>query len=142
MKISGKRDYLVSLESVAMTDIVLNMFIFFFISFSLLYTFSSGRMKKLGINLPDAKKGEDITAKRQLNISVNNKGVIYVEKEAVTLEELVDNVEAVCAKNPEVGVVLHADKSAQFKYIAKVLDVLSGLHIKNINIAVTALDRR
>jgi len=142
MKITPKRDYVASLESVAMTDIVLNMFIFFFISFSLLYTFSPNRMKKLGIDLPEARQGENITAKRQLNISVTNNGVMYIEKEAVTLEELADNVEAVYTKNPDVSVVLHADKGAQFKYIAKVLDVLSGLHIKNINIAVTASEKR
>ena len=36
MKIAPRRQYITMLESVAMTDIVLNMFIFFFISFSLL----------------------------------------------------------------------------------------------------------
>ena len=51
MKISGKRDYMISMESVAMTDIVLNMFIFFFISLSLLYTFNP--WKKLDVKLPN-----------------------------------------------------------------------------------------
>jgi len=55
MKIAGRRSYMTSMESVAMTDIVLNMFIFFFISFSLLYTFNPQRVQKLEVKLPAAQ---------------------------------------------------------------------------------------
>ncbi|MDD5583801.1 MAG: hypothetical protein PHV55_01915, partial [Candidatus Omnitrophica bacterium] len=68
MKIYGRRDYLVNLESVAMTDIVMNMFIFFFISFSLLYTFNADRLKKLGVNLPRAKNTNPLQNTQRVNI--------------------------------------------------------------------------
>ena len=42
----------VSLESVAMTDIIMNLFIFFFITFSLLYTFNPFGESKIKIDLP------------------------------------------------------------------------------------------
>lgn len=69
MKISGKRDYMISMESVAMTDIVLNMFIFFFISFSLLYTFNP--MKKLDVKLPKAEHASTIKDKEQITITIS-----------------------------------------------------------------------
>lgn len=136
MKICGKRDYLISLESVAMTDIVLNMFIFFFISFSLLYTFSPNRLQKLKVNVPEAKNTKAVEDIKPVNVSITKDGIVYLEKDAVTLDELCDEITAMHKKNPNIRVLLQADKIAQFKEVARVLDALSELKVKNISIAV------
>ena len=52
MRLRQSRDYALNLESVSSTDIVLNMFIFFFISFSLLYTFNPERLAKVPVKPP------------------------------------------------------------------------------------------
>jgi len=127
-----------SLESVAMTDIILNMFIFFFISFSLLYTFSPNRLHKLGVDIPKAKNAKPVEAERTLNVSIVKNGIIYFEKEAVTMDELIDAVEVTRAKNPNLRILVHADQAAPFKDVAKVLDILNGLQVQNIGIAVEA----
>lgn len=136
MKISGKRNHFLNLESVAMTDIVLNMFIFFFISFSLLYTFSPNRLQKLGINIPKAKHGETLEAAKQVNIYIDKKGVIFLEKEPVLPDELIEELKAFTRNDTGTKVLLHADEFAQFKYIARVLDAVSTLNLENFNIAV------
>jgi biopolymer transport protein ExbD len=137
MKICGKRDYLINLESVAMTDIVLNMFIFFFISFSLLYTFSPQRLQKLGVEIPEAKNTKAIQDTKLVNISITKNGVIYLEKEPLTITELQDELKLMRKKNPSIRVLLSADKLTQFKDVTRVLDLLSDLAVKNISIAVT-----
>jgi biopolymer transport protein ExbD len=138
MKISGKRDYSVSLESVAMTDIVLNMFIFFFISFSLLYTFSPQRVKKLEVKLPEAASASTMEIdNKQVNITITNEGVMYLDKNVVTKKELKEKVSALAARNPELGVILNSDKLVRFQDIVTVLDVLNELGVKNLNIAAT-----
>ena len=138
MKISGRREYMGALESVAMTDIILNMFIFFFISFSLLYTFNSNRLHKLGVDIPKAKTAKSVEDARVINISVAKNGIVYFEKEAVTLDELIDGIEVSKAKNATVRILLHADKAASFKDVARVLDVLNGIQVQSIGIAVEA----
>ncbi len=138
MKISGKRDYAVSLESVAMTDIVLNMFIFFFISFSLLYTFSPQRVKKLEVKLPEAASASTMEIdNKQVNITITNEGVMYLDKNVVTKKELKEKVSVLAARNPELGVILNSDKLVRFQDIVIVLDVLNELGVKNLNIAAT-----
>ncbi|MFA5117237.1 MAG: biopolymer transporter ExbD [Candidatus Omnitrophota bacterium] len=138
MKISGKRDYAVSLESVAMTDIVLNMFIFFFISFSLLYTFSPQRVKKLEVKLPEAASASSmIIDNKQVNITITNEGVMYLDKNVVTKKELKEKVSVLAARNPELAVILNSDKLVRFQDIVIVLDVLNELGVKNLNIAAT-----
>ncbi len=138
MKISGQRDYIVSLESVAMTDIVLNMFIFFFISFSLLYTFSPYHIKKLEVNLPEATSATTMGNKKQANITVTNEGLIYLDQEAVTKKNLRERISSRYNDNPGLSVIISSDRLVRFKDIVDVLDILNAVGIKNLNIAATS----
>jgi biopolymer transport protein ExbD len=135
MRISGQRTYLIGLESVAMTDIVLNMFIFFFISFSLLYTFNPHRVQKLDIKLPKAAHTSAIENLQQLNITLTNEGMIYMEDDIVTIKELKERIYARHKDNPNLVVILRADRLVSFKNIVSVLDTLAELGITNLNIA-------
>lgn len=140
MKIAGKRNYIFNIESVAMTDIVLNMFIFFFISFSLLYTFSTERLQKLGITIPKAKHTQALENLKQVNVYIKKDGVVYLEKEPFVVEDLAEELELLKQKNPNTKILLQADQLALFKDVAKVLDVVSGLDFKNFSIAVEKED--
>jgi biopolymer transport protein ExbD len=135
MKIGGRKTYMTSMESVAMTDIVLNMFIFFFISFSLLYTFSPQRVQKLEVKLPKAAHTTSIDKSSQLNITLTNEGVLYFEQDVVTMRELKDRVRQKYGANPAVIVVLRADKLVNFKTVVSVLDMLTEIGVSNLNIA-------
>ena len=138
MKISDQRDYLVSLESAAMTDIILNMFIFFFISFSLLYTFSPYRVKKLEVKLPEAASATALDNKKQANITINNEGIIYLDQEAVTKKSLREKISLRYSDNPGIGVIISSDRLVRFKDIVDVLDILNAIGVKNLNIAATS----
>jgi len=134
MKISGRKDYMVSLESVAMTDIVLNMFIFFFISFSLLYTFNPYRIQKLEVKLPQAANTTPIKDTAQVDITITNEGLMYLDKELVTRKELKDKVKIIYKNNPKISIMLRSDRLARFKDIVYVLDTLTEVGVKNLNI--------
>jgi len=135
MKIAGRKTYMTSLESVAMTDIIMNMFIFFFISFSLLYTFNPQRVQKLEVKLPKAASSTSIDKASQVNITITNEGVVYFEQDVVTMRELKDKIRKQHAGNPTAVVVLRADKLVNFKTVVSVLDMLTELGVSNLNIA-------
>ena len=135
MKISGKRNYMLSLESVAMTDIVLNMFIFFFISFSLLYTFEPFRAQKLEVKLPKATNITAMEEGEQTTITLTNENVLYLDKELITTKELKEKISLKHKNNPRITVVLRADRLVRFKQVVSILDTLSGLGITRLNIA-------
>lgn len=138
MKISGRRDYLVNLESVAMTDIVMNLFIFFFISFSLLYTFSPYRIKKLEVKLPEAASATAVNSKKQVIITINNEGSVYLDQEAVTKRTLREKISLRYNENPGLSVIVNSDRLVRFKDVVDVLDILNALGVKNLNIAATS----
>jgi biopolymer transport protein ExbD len=135
MKISGRRTYFIGLESTAITDIVLNMFIFFFISFSLLYTFNPHRVQKLDIKLPKAAHTTTIENLQQVNITLTNEGIIYLGDDIVTLKELRERIYGNYRNNPNLIVILRADRLVSFKDIVNILDTLAELGIANLNIA-------
>lgn len=137
MKISGRRAHLEKFESVVMTDIILNMFIFFFISFSLLYTFNPYRIKKLEVKLPHAQSARPLEGKNQVNITINNEGVIYFDSDQVTKKELRNKIAVRRSDNPGLGVIVSSDRLVRFKDIVDVLDILNAAGIRNLNIAST-----
>lgn len=135
MKIGGRHNHLTSLESVAMTDIIMNLFLFFFISFSLLYTFNAHRVQKLDVKLPKAANASNISKQDQVNITLSKEGPVYLGDDIVTVRELKQSIGAKLKKNPELVVILRADKLVSFHKIVEVLDVLTELGITNLNIA-------
>jgi biopolymer transport protein ExbD len=135
MKIAGRHNYIMSLESIAMTDIIMNMFLFFFISFSLLYTFNPYRVQKLDIKLPKAANASNIEKQDQANILLSKDGPIYLGEDIVTVRELKSLMAAKLKNNPELIVILRADKLVGFHKIVDILDILTELGITNLNIA-------
>ena len=136
MKIVSRRGYIVALESVAMTDIVLNMFIFFFISFSILYTFSPDRTQSIKVELPTAGNAVKTKETAPLVITVTREGVAYLGKQAMSDEDLRAEISRRCKENPKPDVSLRSDRQAQFKDVLRVLSIISEHRIGNLNIEV------
>jgi len=114
------------------------MFIFFFISFSLLYTFSPYRVKKLEVKLPEAASATAVNNKKQVNITINNVGAIYLDQEAVTKKTLREKLSSRYNENPGVSVIVSSDRLVRFKDVVDVLDILNAIGVKNLNIAATS----
>lgn len=136
MKIAPTRKYMFSLESVAMTDIIMNMFIFFFISFSLLYTFSPDKAKQIKVNLPKAKHVMNPgSAAGFVNVVLSAEGPLYLEGQIVTYADLEPRLSKMKAAKPDMTVVVHVDRLVPFKNVVRVLDVLNGLGVERLRIA-------
>jgi biopolymer transport protein ExbD len=121
---------------VAMTDIVLNMFIFFFISFSLLYTLNPDVIKKLGVELPKAKNVSEMPNRMKVVITLTAEDIIYFNKQVVTIKELKEKLADLKKSNTLLMVSLYADKSVEFNSVVNVLDILNEIKITPISIAV------
>jgi biopolymer transport protein ExbD len=136
MKISGQRGYLVALESVAMTDIVLNMFIFFFISFSLLYTFNTDRVHSIKITLPVAGNADPLKNVPEARVTVTRGGELYLDAKKVGEEDLKNEIARRKTVNPDLKIVLRSDAQASFQDAVRVLSIVSECRIRILDIAV------
>ncbi len=141
IKIAPTKDYIVALESVAMTDIVLNMFIFFFISFSLLYTFKPDRLTKVELKLPESKSTVSLEGQEQVNIALTKDGKIYLGTALVDIKMLRRELGSLLEKDRSLPIVFRVDRRVRFHNVVKVLDVTNGLGVRRLSIAAVRDER-
>ncbi len=136
MKVKPASKSFFSLESVAMTDIVMNLFIFFFISFSLLYTFNPNRESKIEVKLPEGKVSGDAKAESPLVVSVTQGNEIYIGKTRIPPASLKKELESRAKLAKGSGVLVRADKSASVDTLVKVLDASKQAGVQKLGVAI------
>ena len=135
INIKGQKDYLIALESVAMTDIVLNMFIFFFISFSLIYTFNPSKVSKIDVRLPKTSSAVSLKGSEKTILSITKSGEYYLGEDKIAPKALKASLEAKLKKDPGYNLLLNVDALARFGSVSAALDVINELGIQRVSVA-------
>lgn len=136
MKIKARREFRVSLESLAFTDIILNIFIFFFTAFSLIYTFNPMRESRIIIKLPQADIKVRPDQKEPVIVNINSRNELFLMNRPTNLKELKRELETLLAFNRERPVIVRADKSVVFDRVVQVLDVAKNSGVEKLGIAI------
>lgn len=136
MKIKTKTRLTLSLESVAMTDIIMNMFIFFFITFSLLYTFNPQQESKIKVTLPKGATISKMKGENPLVITVTAKNEIYVANNKIDEHMLQREVNRYAKDAQKNGVLVKADKRAVVDYFVKVVDAVKQAGINKVSVSI------
>jgi len=123
-------DYLVDITP--LVDVVFLMLIFFMVS----TTFNVSSSLKL--NLPSSKATTQEKDIKQVTISVDAKGGLFVQDKSVTDADLRKRILNISKGDPNMRVVLRADAETRHKRVVYVLDTLRGLHMSKIGIATVA----
>jgi biopolymer transport protein ExbD len=136
MKIKPRREAITTLESIAITDIILNMFIFFFVSFSLVYTLNPIKESKIVVKLPEAGAKAPAEQLQPAVIVIDAKGQIYLFDAPTNLAALRRSLQEMVAQNKSVPAIVRADKTVMIDRVVQVLDVAKGAGVEQIGIAV------
>lgn len=116
------------------TDVILVLLVIFMITTPLIFQSS------IKVKLPQAQSGEPLKSGRavsQINVTISNEGLLYLDDMLVTRKEFKEKVRAIHRDNPGVAVILRSDRLVRFENVVGVLDILSELGIRNLNIAAT-----
>jgi Biopolymer transport protein len=136
MKIKARREFRVNLESLAFTDIILNIFIFFFTAFSLVYTFNPMRESKIIIKLPQADIKTPPDQKEPVIVNINHRNELFLLNKPTNLKDLGKELETLIAFNKERPVIVRADKNVVFDRVVQVLDVAKKSGVERLGIAI------
>ena len=136
MKIRTANKPFLSLESVAMTDIVMNMFIFFFTSFSLLYTFSPQQESKIKVNLPKGVTTVQSKGETPLVVTVSARNEIYIGANRVPAADILGAFKRQAGTAKRNGVIVKADRQASVDYFVKVLDAAKQAGIDKVSVSI------
>jgi len=140
INIKGKKDYIVALESVAMTDIVMTIFIFFFISFSLLYTFNPERVSKITVKLPRASSAVALEGPQKATITITREGEYFVNDKKVRRADLKKALQRKVKEDPDLNIILKVDSMTRFTSVVSALDVINELNVRKISITAIKKD--
>lgn len=120
MKIHAKRnDDEVAVDMSPMIDLVFLLLIFFLVASAVI------KVEKVPIEVPDAvyaKVPEDETGR--FAITVNTDGDLFIgpASEQVTLEELTDRMRSEVEADPEIRIVIRADRTVKYGTNEKIME--------------------
>ncbi|MFH0977357.1 MAG: biopolymer transporter ExbD [Spirochaetota bacterium] len=136
MKIKSQRKPFFSFESIAMTDIIMNMFIFFFVSFSLLYTFNPYQESKIKVNLPRGATNVQTKGETPLVVSVTSKNEIFIGANKISQQALLKELSSYSKTAKQSGLIVKADRQASVDYFVKVLDAAKQAGIDKLGVSI------
>jgi biopolymer transport protein TolR len=97
----------------------------------------------INVNLPTAS-AKKLEQKDSITISVRKTESgprIYLEKERLTLDELGDKLKTVAASQPDISLLLRADKDLDYNTVIQVVDRVTDAGIAKLGMATMAEDK-
>lgn len=129
-----KTDFMVDMTP--LVDVVFLMLIFFMISTS--FTVSNS----LKLDLPNSKATQQSQEAKEVVISVDENGRLFVQDEAVDDGDLRRRILNISKGDPTMRVVLRADANARHKRVVYVLDTVRELGMGKIGIATLPYNQK
>ena len=126
---SRRKKAIAEINITPFTDVILVLLVIFMITTPLML--QSG----IKVNLPYAGSAKALDAAGQINITVTDKDLIYLNDLLITKNELKEKIGMMHKKDPGLKVIVFSDRLTRFKDIVSVLDILNGAGVRNLNIA-------
>ena len=108
--------------------------IFFLLVFFMLFTTFRTTPYGVDLKLPKATNVAQTNAENII-VHITNDGHLYLQDQAVTIEQLQSQIKDEIAAKPDTVVVLKADENAKYKSLIKVMDVVSQVGGYNFALA-------
>lgn len=127
-----------ALETFAITDIVLNLFIFFFITFALAYIpKNKAPQTAVSVELPRTGRGETRESAGPLLISLktDQPEKVYIGDKEIAFEKLTDELRAMTPEQLARGAILRCDRTVSIERTLQTLDALQQAGIRDASVA-------
>lgn len=89
----------------------------------------------ISVRLPPASTSQIDSSTERLTVSISPPGMIYLNDQRITLDELRERMVQTARINPETSVTLRGDGTIQYEEVVKVLDEIRNSGLTRIGIA-------
>ena len=124
----GKSKLMAEINITPFTDVVLVLLIIFMIATPFIYQSS------MRVQLPQASESEETS--RDIIITINAQGGIFLEDAEVDLETLKYKLMAMMRSKPETSVIVNGDKNVRYDSVIQVMDALAQSGVKNPGLGI------
>lgn len=133
MRLPDEPDIPVQINIVPMIDVIFAILTFFIMA-TLFLTRSEG----LPVNLPSAQTATLTNSREQrLTVTVNEQGQVFLDRVPIAVETLAAQVRSQKGNQPEILVVINADRTVDHGMVITVMDQLRTIPGVNLGIAAT-----
>ena len=119
MRLPEEPDQPFQINIVPMIDVVFALLTFFIMS-----TLTLTRSEGLPVNLPGAQTAKPINPERPIEITIDAKGVMSIDRQAVDLSGLRDRIKNLLSKNTQKTVLIRADEQVSHGKVVAVMDAV------------------
>ena len=131
MRLPDEPDLPPQLNIVPMIDIIFAILAFFIIS-----TMFLTKQQGLPVNLPNAITAKPQVSEDAITVTVDSKGKISLNRKAVTLNTLQPKLQELIGSQPQVLVMVQADKKVNHGTVVTVMDKLRQM--EGVQLAIAA----
>jgi biopolymer transport protein TolR len=86
------------------------------------------------VQLPSTATVAPVTEQESVTVSVDAKGIIYVDKAPVALASLEPQLKRTRARSPDLAVHLSADESSNYGLVAKVMSAINRAGVSKLSV--------
>jgi len=115
------------IEIIPLIDIM-----FFLLAAFMLVSLSMVNARSVKVNLPTATTATPETTRNFVNLSVDQAGLVYFDREPVGNNELIARLTAWQQTNGAVRVFISGDRDARHGDVVRVLDVVRAAGVQNV----------
>ncbi|MBI4810704.1 MAG: biopolymer transporter ExbD [Ignavibacteriales bacterium] len=123
--------YLESFNFSSLTDVVMQLLIFF------LLTFSFANTRGMNVTLPKTAVGQP-PQRKTISVSIQKDKNLFVNNEAVTKNQLAAKLTALIKVDIDQQIVIRADKDLTLQDVVEILDIAKGVGATKLFIATEA----
>lgn len=123
----GKNAPMSEINITPFVDVMLVLLIIFMVSAPLL---TSG----VPIDLPDTQAKALNADTQPITVSVNDKGLVYLQETEIDIAEVVPKLEAISKTGYDERIFVRGDKNADYGTVMKVMSRISAAGFKNIGL--------
>ena len=124
----GRSKLMAEINITPFTDVVLVLLIIFMIATPFIYQSS------MKVQLPKASKSEETS--RDIIITINAQGDVFLEDKKVGLETLKYKLRAMMRSKSDTSVIVNGDKNVRYDSVIQVMDVLTQSGVKNPGLGI------
>ena len=92
----------------------------------------------IDLKLPESAKNEKEVPTETATVSVDRAGLVYLNDERIELPRLEEKLRVFKLANPDLPVILRADRSLIYEQVVEVLDAIKKVPVENLALATEA----
>jgi biopolymer transport protein TolR len=126
MKLNGSKGFFSDINITPLVDVMLVLLVIFMVTTPML-------VKGIKVNLPKTHSGSTNITKKDLIVSIDDQGRIYLNKQQTDL----DGLKKAFENNHGNEVVIEADKAIEYGLVVKIIDIAKQSGIEKVGLATT-----